>query len=85
MTTDKSTALLRLLRGSQEKMGLYIVTVNTASPPTFVFEGAGVAIDADIFEIPTDFQPLQKGARFFALPILGKQESQRWGLLQKIN
>lgn len=82
---DKSTALLKLLRGQQQKPGLYIVKVNTASPPTFTFEGANLAIDADLFEIPKDFQPLTKGARYFALPIIGQYESQRWGLIQKIN
>jgi hypothetical protein len=82
---DRSTALLKLLRGGQIGTGLYIVTVNTSAPLTFVFEGSDKQIDADLFEIPAEFQPLTEGARYFALPILGKHESQRWGLIQKID
>lgn len=85
MAGDRSTALLKLLLGSQTKTGLYIVKVNTTSPVTFTFEGSNLALDGDLFEIPKDFQPLTVGARFFVLPILGQYESQRWGLLQKIN
>ena len=82
---DRSTALLKLLKGGQSAMGLYVVTVDTDAPPTFVFEGSEKQIDADLFEIPVEFQPVSAGDRFFALPILGKDDSQRWGLLQKIN
>lgn len=85
MANDRSTALLKLLRGRQEKGGLYIVKVSSASPLTFTFEGSDLALDQDLFEIPKDYQPPSKGDRFFTLPILGNYESQRWGLLQKIN
>jgi hypothetical protein len=85
MTNDRSTALLNLLRQKQQRTGLYIVKVSSASPVTFTFEGSNLALDQDLFEIPTDYQPLSKGQRFFTLPILGHYDSQRWGLIQKIN
>jgi len=85
MTNDRSTALLKLLRKGQEKTGLYIVKVSSASPLTFTFEGSNLALDDDLFEIPAEYKPLAKGQRFFTLPILGQYESQRWGLIQKLN
>jgi hypothetical protein len=85
MANDRSTALLKLLRGSQDKAGLYIVSVSSAAPVTLTFDGSTLALDDDLFEIPQSFQPLSVNDRFFTLPILGKGESQRWGLLQKIN
>jgi hypothetical protein len=85
MANDRSTALLKLLRGPQEKPGLYIVKVSSTSPATFSFEGSNLALDDDLFEVPIAYQPLSKGDRFFTLPILGTHGSQRWGLVQKLN
>lgn len=85
--TDKSVELLQLLRGGQgpgksEGLGLRIVRVATVGPDTFAFEGSTLALDLDLFEVPKDFRPLEVGAKYFALPIVG---GQRWGLIQRIN
>jgi hypothetical protein len=85
---DKSVDLLKLLRGPGAKtQGLAIVTVKTAapSPLTFTVEGFTQVLDPDIFVVPTEFQPLTAGAKYFALPITGDGASIRWGLIQKIN
>jgi hypothetical protein len=85
MANDRSTALIKLLRGPKTDSGLYIVKVSSASPLTFTFEGSSLALDEDIFEIPNSYKPLAAGQRFFALPIIGDYASQRWGLIQKLN
>ncbi|MGP9042097.1 hypothetical protein [Cytobacillus kochii] len=87
MANDRSTALIKLLRGKEanRSSGLYIVKVSSASPLTFTFEGSNLALDHELFEVPEDYKPLAQGQRFFTLPILGVYDSQRWGLIQKIN
>lgn len=92
--TDRSLDLLVLLRkgasggdpqNSTQNSGgnLYIVRCITAEPEiTLAFEGTDLPIGTDIFEIPIRFLPIEEGARYFALPIIG---GQRWGLLEKID
>lgn len=82
--TDRSIDLLRLLRGnSGEQSGLMIVKADTAN--TLVFEGSATPLDLDLFEIPKDIQPIQAGKRYFTLPILTADNSQRWGILQRLD
>lgn len=84
---DKSVQLLKLLRGLQKGGGvLQIAEVKTAAPNpvTLIFQGTNLALDLDIFEVPADFQPLQVGNKFFALPIAGDAVAPRWGLIKKL-
>lgn len=84
---DKAVALLKLLRGKPgEAPGVRIVEIKTSAPApvTMVFQGTNLALDLDIFEVPASFQPVQKGQKFFALPIVGGGAAPRWGLIQKI-
>ncbi len=85
--TDKSVDLLKLMRGPGNQTGLKIIKVETTDPDpiTFTFEGTAQAIDLVIFEIPVSCYPLRKGDRLLAYPLLDKEASQRWGVLQKIN
>lgn len=77
--------LLQLLRGTPtESAGLSIIEVVNDNPPQYKFEGTDVALDASLFEVPQEFQPVQIADRFFALPI-ATSDNVRWGLLQKIN
>lgn len=86
---NRDVDLLKLLRGENKPtensgVGLYIVKVITAQPEvTLVFEGTQLPLDLDIFEVPVKLLPLEEGARYFALPIIGN--GQRWGLLEKID
>lgn len=81
---DKSIELLRLLRsngGTQN--GLMVVKADTAN--SLVFEGSTTPLDLDLFEIPKDLQPIQAGKRYFTMPILTADNSQRWGILQRLD
>lgn len=92
---DKSVDLLKIIReglkgggstasGKPAAFGLYVVKVITADPEvTILFEGSELPLGEDIFEIPLRFQPLEEGARYFALPITGS--GQRWGLIEKLD
>lgn len=84
---DKSTALLQLLRGPKEAVGLKVIQVKTTDPDpiTFVFEGTPLALDLDVFEIPVNMYPLKPGDRLLVFPIVGEGEAQRWAALEKIN
>jgi hypothetical protein len=84
---DKSTALLKLLRGPKEAIGLKVIKVKTTEPDpiTFVFEGTPLALDIDIFEIPVNMYPLRSNDRLLVFPIVGEGDAQRWAALEKIN
>lgn len=85
MANKRNVALLNLLTPQQGGQGLYIVKVNTETPATFTFEGSNLALDDALFEVPEDFLPLKRNQRFFALPILNSFDSQRWGLIHRID
>lgn len=89
MANNKVAEMVSMMRkagGATAGTGLKIVRVNTAAPKpvTFIFEGTKLAIDIDIFEVPASAYPLTKGDRFFALPIIGNGDNQRWGLITKL-
>ncbi|WP_332648902.1 hypothetical protein [Lysinibacillus sp. 54212] len=91
--TNNDVDLLKLMRGGNRPQnnsskpggfGLLVVKVITVEPEaTFVFEGAKIPVDIDIFEVPIRLLPLEEGARYFALPIVGN--GTRFGLLEKID
>lgn len=83
--TDKSVDLLGVMRGKKTSSGLKIVRVTTASPAALVFEGTEQAIDLDVFEMPEQYLPLQRGDRFFTLPIIDQDSGQRLGIVHKLN
>lgn len=90
MEAKKDVDLLRLLRDGKRKpkeaLALHIVTVKTAAPNpvTLTFEGTNNALDIDIFEVPSSFQPLPKGAKYFVLPLVGSS-AMRWGLVARLD
>ncbi|MED3571968.1 hypothetical protein [Cytobacillus praedii] len=84
---DRSVDLLKRMRGpgqNKQSIGLYVVKVVTAGPDMLQFEGSKLPLDSDLFEIPIRLIPLEEGARYFALPIIGG-DNNRWGLLEKID
>lgn len=81
---DKSQELLQLLlKGQRQPNGLMIVKADTTE--SLVFEGSAVPLDLELFEIPKSLQPIQPGKRYFTMPILTTDNSQRWGILQLLD
>lgn len=78
---DKSQELLQILRGKASAAGgLMIVKADTTT--SFVFEGSSTPLDLDLFEVPKSLQPIAVGKRYFTLPIVAVDNSQRWGIIQ---
>jgi hypothetical protein len=88
---DKSAELLQLLKNQCTEpdtvTGLKIVRVTTTEPHPykFIFEGTKPTLDIDLFEVPVCLYPLCLNDRFLAYPLIEQDNSQRWGLLTKIN
>ena len=81
---DKSQELLQLLRrGNGQPNGLMIVKADTSE--SFIFEGSIVPLDLELFEVPKSLLPIQTGKRYFTMPILTTDNSQRWGILQLLD
>lgn len=76
---DKSLQLLQIIRGKSSARGLMIVKADTTA--SFVFEGSSTPLDLDLFEIPVSLQPIAVGKRYFTLPIVATDNSQRWGII----
>ena len=87
---SRSVDLLKLLKNTGrtvQGLGLMTVTVITAAPDpvTVKFDGTNLALDLEIFVVATALQPLQAGAKYFALPMSGAGDSQRWGIVQAVD
>lgn len=90
---DRAVDLLKLIRGQNGKNGargssggirLVRAVTTDPSPVTFVFEGASLALDIAVFEVPISLYPICAGDKFLASPLVGNN-TQRWGIVSKVN